>query len=135
MCYARTTQQTSDAETTLVQSWSTVYDTGPTLHQNRFNISRPPGTHIFKYREQIPRQNSGPRPKAASPLGHRLWDAGPTIITTSVRRIPLAMQASAIENPDPMSAESWPIVSEDDPTPRRHRPRASPANTKMPFNA
>ena len=44
MCYARTTQQTSDAEPTLAQRWFSVYDAGPTPHQNRFNVSRPPGT-------------------------------------------------------------------------------------------
>ena len=41
----------------LVQRWSTIYDAGPTPHQNRFKVSRPPGTHIKKYREQIPRKN------------------------------------------------------------------------------
>ena len=37
------------------------------------------------------------------------------------------MQATASKNPDPKSAQKLAHRLRDDPTPRRHRPRASPA--------
>ena len=83
MCYARTTQQTSDAEPTLAQRWFTVYEAGPTPHQNRFNVSCPAGT-TYEISRADPPAKIRPRPKAASLLGHRLGRR-PNNKTTSVR--------------------------------------------------
>ena len=57
MCYARATQQTSDAEPTLAQRWFTVYEAGPTPHQNRFNVSCPAGTTYENIESRSPGKN------------------------------------------------------------------------------
>ena len=128
MCYARTTQQTSDSEPTLAQRWFTVYDARPTPHQNRFNVSCPPGTTYENMRADPPAKLR-PRPKAASLLGHRLGRR-PNNKTTSVR-CPHPPGNAGISKHKPqgpeLNSKSWTIVYDDDPTPLRHRPRASPA--------
>ena len=135
MCYARTTQQTSDAEPTLAQRWFTVYDAGPTPHQNRFNVSCPPGTTY----ENIESRSPG-KTQTTTQSG---FTAGP----------PFRMPAQQQNNIGPMPAspgqsrhqqaktlsqsrpKSWTIVYDDDPTTRRHRPIASPANPSVGYSA
>ena len=127
MCYARTTQQTSDAEPTLAQRWFTVYDAGPTPHQNRSNVSCPPGTTYENIESRSPAKLR-PRPKAASLLGHRLGRR-PNNKTTSVRcpHPPGQCRHQQAKTLSQSRPKSWTIVYDDGPTTRRHRPRASPA--------
>ena len=122
MCYARTTQQTSDAEPTLAQRWFTVYDAGPTPHQNRSNAPH------MKISRADPPAKLRPRPKAASLLGHRLGRR-PNNKTTSVRcpHPPGQCRHQQAKTLSQSRPKSWTIVYDDDPTTRRHRPRASPA--------
>ena len=105
MCYARTTQQTSDAEPTLAQRWFTVYDAGPTPHQNRSNVSCPPGTTY----ENIESRSPG-KTQTTTQSG---FTAGPPFRTPAQQQNNIgpmpassrAMQASASKNPEPKSAQ------------------------------
>ena len=121
----KTTQQTSDAEPTLAQRWFTVYDAGPTPHQNRFKVSCPPGTTY----ENIESRSPG-KTQTTTQSG---FTSGPPFRTPAQQQnnigpmpaSPRAMQASASKNPEPKSAQK--LDHRDHPTTRRHRPRASPA--------
>ena len=127
MRYARATQQTSDAEPALAQRWFTVYDAGPTPHQNRFNVSCPPGTTNENMRADPPGKT-----QTTTQSG---FTAGPPFRTPAQQQnnigpMPAShgqcrhQQAKTLSQSRP---KSWTIVYDDDPTTRRHRPRASPA--------
>ena len=124
-------QELPSRQATPNQRWPNVGSPSTTLDQRHTKIDltcRVRRAPHMKISRADPPAKLRPRPKAASLLGHRLgrW---PNNKTTSVRcpHPPGQCRHQQAKTLSQSRPKSWTIVYDDDPTTRRHRPRASPA--------
>ena len=124
-------QELTSRQATPNQRWPNVGSPSTTLDQRHTKIDltcRVRRAPHMKISRADPPAKLRPRPKAASLLGHRLGRR-PNNKTTSVRcpHPPGQCRHQQAKTLSQSRPKSWTIVYDDDPTTRRHRPRAYPA--------